>query len=143
MPDGYDYYNFADSGSDGGFGALLVPADEIVKQVLDAVSDGGLGDMDPIFESDPEMPLESTEAAPVEAYALGPITSSTGLKGALLDVIGPYDGIVTQYRYQQANNSYYTYVNDITPDYPWILSCLMLIVLVHGVFKAIQRCFFR
>lgn len=142
MPDGYDYYNFADSGSDGQFGAIIVPVDRILEQVVDAVTDGGIGDLDPLFGVDAAAPVPA-DAEGVEAYALGPITSSSGLKGVLLQVVGPYDGIVTQYRYQQSGNSYYTYVNDITPDYPWLMSCLMLIVLVHGVFKSIQRCFFR
>lgn len=70
----------------------------------------------------------------VQVMALGPITSSTGLKGILLDIIGPYDGIVTQYRYQQNTTSNYSYVNDVQPDYPWLFSAGLFIVLIWSLF---------
>lgn len=77
----------------------------------------------------------------VETYALAPVESSTGLKGVLLDILGPYDTVVTQFKYQQGNNSYYTYVNDISPDYPWIASALLFIVLLVSLFRFLGRCF--
>lgn len=142
-----NYYDFSAPGASGSSGPLagvMLPVDDLVGAVVDAISDGGLGNLDSLFstESDAPLPLDSDEEL-VETHALGPITSSSGLKGVLLEVIGPYDGIVTQYRYQQSGNSYYTYVNDISPDYPWIFSALLLIVLIHGLYKTIQRCFFR
>lgn len=75
----------------------------------------------------------------VETYQLSPITDSTGLKGVLLRIIGPYDNIVTQYRYQQSNNQYYTYVNEVTPDYPWIASAALFIVLLVSLFGLLKR----
>lgn len=77
----------------------------------------------------------------VETYQLSPIEDSTGLKGVLLRIIGPYDNIVTQYRYQQSNNQYYTYVNEVTPDYPWIASAALFIVLLLSVFGFFKRVF--
>ena len=75
----------------------------------------------------------------VETYQLSPITDSTGLKGVLLRIIGPYDNIVTQYRYQQSSNQYYTYVNEVTPDYPWIASAALFIVLLVSLFGLLKR----
>lgn len=84
-----------------------------------------------------ELPGDGWELAGIETYGLSPINPSdtSGLKKILLEILGPYDNIVTQYRYTQQNNSYYTYVNDITPDYPWIFSAVLFIVLVVSVFR--------
>lgn len=86
-----------------------------------------------------EAPEEALELVGIETYALSPITGSSGLKGILLDVLGPYDNVVTQFKYQQANNSYYTYVNEITPDYPWIASAVLFIALVLSLFGLLKR----
>ena len=75
----------------------------------------------------------------VETFQLSPIEDSTGLKGVLLRILGPYDNIVTQYRYQQSNNQYYTYVNEVTPDYPWIASAVLFIVLLVSLFGLLKR----
>lgn len=77
----------------------------------------------------------------VETYALSPITSSTGLKGVLLDVIGPYDNIVTQFTYRQNSSTNLSYVNEVTPDYPWIASAALFIVLVFSLFSLLKRSF--
>lgn len=84
-----------------------------------------------------DQPLEDWELVGVETYALSPITPSdaSGLKKILLEILGPYDNIATQFKYQQQNNSYYTYVNEITPDYPWIASAVLFIVLVISLFR--------
>ena len=79
------------------------------------------------------------ELVGIETFALSPIESSTGLKGILLDILGPYDNIVTQFKYQQSNNSYYTYVNEITPDYPWIASAVLFIALLVSLFGLLKR----
>ena len=75
----------------------------------------------------------------VETFQLSPIEDSTGLKGVLLRILGPYDNIVTQYRYQQSNNQYYTYVNEVTPDYPWIASAVLFIALLVSLFGLLKR----
>lgn len=76
----------------------------------------------------------------VEAYALQsepntPVESSTGLKGILLDLFGPYMPTITQLQYRQGSNQYYTYVNDISPDYPWLCSA--------GIFALVLLCLFK
>lgn len=82
---------------------------------------------------------ENAELVGIETFALSPITSSSGLKGLLLDIIGPYDNIVTQYKYQQNTSTNYTYVNEVTPDYPWIASAALFIALIISVFGLLKR----
>lgn len=126
--------------------------DYSIGDVLDAFTSGLLsgvsddlpadGDSSVVVPSGPvAAPEEPIECVGVEAYALPPVESSTGLKGVLLDILGPYDTVVTQFKYQQGNNSYYTYVNDISPDYPWIASALLFIVLLVSLFRFLRRCF--
>lgn len=76
----------------------------------------------------------------VEAYAIQsvpntPVESSAGLKGILLDLFGPYMPTITQLQYRQGSNQYYTYVNDISPDYPWLCSA--------GIFALVLLCLFK
>lgn len=75
----------------------------------------------------------------VQVMALGPVTSSTGLKGILFDLLGPYDGVVVQYRYMQNSSTNYTYVNDVQLDYPWIFSAILFIVLLYSLFRTGAR----
>lgn len=63
-----------------------------------------------------------------------PVTSADGLKGILIDLFGSYNPTITQLRYE-TNNGYYTYVNDISPDFPWLCSA--------GIFALIIFCLFR
>lgn len=73
----------------------------------------------------------------IETFSLSPITpaNATGLKKVLLEVLGSYDNVVTQYRYMQDGSTRYTYVNEITPDYPWIFSAIFFIVLIASIFR--------
>lgn len=85
------------------------------------------------FTSDSDLIFD--EEYGVQVLELSPVESSSGLKGILLDILGPYDGIVVQYRYQaNTTNQNYTYVNEIQPDYPWIASALLFIVLIWSIF---------
>lgn len=97
-----------------------------------------LGDLLPLLVQN-QQSNDLGEFVGIETFALSPIESSTGLKGILLDILGPYDNIVTQYKYQQSNNQYYTYVNEITPDYPWIASACLFIALMVSVFGLLKR----
>lgn len=70
----------------------------------------------------------------IQTYALNPITSSDGLKGVLLDVLGPYDAVVVEYRYQ-ATSGNYQYVREIQYDWPWLGSLAVFLVLLWSVFR--------
>lgn len=110
--------------------------DGVMSSYYGGYMSGYLSGLEDGVPADVEAPAELVD---IQTYALSPITSSSGLKGVLLDVLGPYDNVVTQYKYQQANNSYYTYVNEITPDYPWIGSCLLFTAMVVCLFQLIRR----
>lgn len=64
-----------------------------------------------------------------------PVTSSTGLKGILISLFGSYDPTVTQFRYQSNTSTNYTYVNDISPDYPWLCSAAIFAIVLYSVFR--------
>lgn len=70
----------------------------------------------------------------IQAYALNPITGASGLKGVLLDVLGDYDAIVVEYRYQNNNSSTYSYVREIQPDFPWLCSAAIFLALLWSIF---------
>lgn len=92
-----------------------------------------------VIQQAPQAAEESWTLDGIETYALSPVQSSSGLKGVLLDIIGPYDNIITQYRYQANSSSNFSYVHETTPDYPWIASALLFIILVHSVFSFFRR----
>lgn len=75
-------------------------------------------------------------AIDVETYALEPITpaGTSGLKSVLLSVLGNYESIVTDYRYQNASGNW-QYLREIQPDYVWICSA--------GIFALLLWCVFR
>lgn len=91
----------------------------------------------PVFVQDGVPVLSQREADEIVTYALDPITSAntTGLKSVLLGIIGPYENIVTEYRYMNSNNQYYSYLREITPDYPWFGSLAVFRVLLFSVFR--------
>lgn len=64
-----------------------------------------------------------------------PVTSSTGLKGIMLSLLGPYDPPITQLRYQSNTSTNYTYVNDIQPDYAWMCSAAVFAICLFCMFK--------
>lgn len=126
-------------------------ADYTLDDVLDAFASGllsgdqlaGDSSLEPVDASDdvPNQVLDDPVCVGIETYSLSPIESAAGLKGILLDVLGPYDTVVTQYKYQQGSNQYYSYVNDIQPDYPWIASAVLFILLLCSLFHLVGRFF--
>ena len=67
----------------------------------------------------------------IQTYTLNPVTSASGLKGVMLDVLGSYDAIVVEHRYQNSSSGSYSYVRDIQPDYPWIASVVVFVVVLY------------
>lgn len=70
----------------------------------------------------------------IQVTAVNPITSASGLKGVLLDVLGDYDAIVVEYRYLNNNSTSYSYVREIQPDYPWLCSAGIFLALLWSIF---------
>lgn len=111
--------------------------DQLAGELVDQPGDQPVDQPSDVSES----VLDEPVCVGVETFSLSPVTSSEGLKGVLLDVLGPYDTVVTQYKYQQGSNQYYSYVNDIQPDYPWIASAVLFILLLCCSFRFLGRCF--
>lgn len=76
------------------------------------------------------------DAVMMPLSVVAPVDSSdtTGLKAVLLEFLGEYDPVVVEYRYTNGQN--YQYLREIQPDYVWLCSCALLIVIVYCVFKA-------
>lgn len=77
----------------------------------------------------------SIEVLAVQTTPNSPVTSASGLKGILIQLFGPYDPVVTQFRYQSNTSTNYTYVNDISPDYPWLASAAIFAIVLFCIFK--------
>lgn len=87
---------------------------------------------DDFFESEDSYDIQ---VMAVQTVPNTPVESSTGLKGIIIDLLGPYMPTVTQLRYQSNTSTNYTYVNDISPDFPWLCSAAVFAIVLFCVFK--------
>lgn len=99
-----------------------------------------LGDTlsDPVPTSEAvELVDERMELAETSVYSLSPITSdnTTGLTSLVLSLIGNYDPVVVEYRYQNSTSSNWQYLREVQPDYPWLVSA--------GIFAIVLFCALR
>lgn len=72
----------------------------------------------------------------INTYSLNPITpnETTGLKSVILSLIGDYDAVVVEYAYQNSNG-YTSYVREIQPDYVFLCSCGIFLVIIYCTFR--------
>lgn len=61
-------------------------------------------------------------------------SDSTGLKSALLGVLGSYDPVIVEYEYSD-RNGYKNYLRDVQPDYVWLCSCALLALVIYCLFR--------
>lgn len=73
----------------------------------------------------------------ISRVSIPPVTpsSTTGLKAALLTVLGNYDPVVVVYQYNTSGSGYSSYTTDIQPDYAWIASAALLCLVILCLFK--------
>lgn len=73
----------------------------------------------------------------VSRVSIPPVTpsSTSGLKAALLTVLGNYDPVVVVYQYNTSSSGYSNYATDIQPDYAWIASAVLLCLVIWSLFK--------
>lgn len=73
----------------------------------------------------------------IALVSVPPVTpsSTTGLKAALLTVLGNYDPVVVVYQYNTSSSGYSSYATDIQPDYAWIASAVLLCLVIWCLFK--------
>lgn len=85
----------------------------------------------------PDVVSEDVVLTGVARVSVPPVTpsSTTGLKAALLTVLGNYDPVVVVYQYNTSSSGYSSYATDIQPDYAWIASAALLCLVIWCLFK--------
>lgn len=69
-----------------------------------------------------------TSVSPIEP------SDTTGLKSALLGVLGNYDPVIVEYQYS-GGNGYSNYLREVQPDYVWLCSCALLALVIYCLFR--------
>lgn len=116
---------------------VIPPVDSVVDvpapsftldEVLSALPEG--------FGS-PDVVSEDVVLTGVSRVSIPPVTpsSTTGLKAALLTVLGNYDPVVVVYQYNSSSSGYSSYATDIQPDYAWLASAVLLCLVIWCLFK--------
>lgn len=72
----------------------------------------------------------------ITVTSVSPIKPSdtTGLKSALLGVLGNYDPVIVEYQYSDGNG-YTSYLREVQPDYVWLCSCALLSLVIYCLFR--------
>lgn len=85
----------------------------------------------------PDLVSEDVVLTGISRVSVPPVTpsSTTGLKAALLTVLGNYDPVVVVYQYNTSSSGYSSYATDIQPDYVWIASAVLLCLVIWCLFK--------
>lgn len=85
----------------------------------------------------PDVVSEDVVLSSVSRVSIPPVTpsSTTGLKAALLTVLGNYDPVVVVYQYNTSSSGYSSYATDIQPDYVWLASAVLLCLVIWCLFK--------
>lgn len=84
-----------------------------------------------------DMVSEDVVLTGVSRISIPPVTpsSTSGLKAALLTVLGNYDPVVVVYQYNTSGSGYSSYATDIQLDYAWIASAALLCLVIWCLFK--------
>ena len=85
----------------------------------------------------PDVVSEDVVLTGISRVSVPPVTpsSTTGLKAALLTVLGNYDPVVVVYQYNTSSSGYSSYATDIQLDYAWIASAVLLCLVIWCLFK--------
>ena len=85
----------------------------------------------------PDVVSEDVVLTGISRVSIPPVTpsSTTGLKAALLTVLGNYDPVIVVYQYNTSGSGYSSYATDIQPDYAWIASVALLCLVIWCLFK--------
>lgn len=85
----------------------------------------------------PDVVSEDVVLTGISRVSVPPVTpsSTTGLKAALLTVLGNYDPVIVVYQYNASSSGYSSYATDIQLDYAWIASAVLLCLVIWCLFK--------
>lgn len=91
----------------------------------------------PESSGSPDVVSEDVVLTGVSRVSVPPVSpsSTTGLKAALLTVLGNYDPVVVVYEYSTSSSSSTRYVTDTQPDFAWIASAALLCLVIWCLFK--------
>ena len=72
----------------------------------------------------------------ISVVSVSPIkpSSTSGLKAALLGVLGDYDPVIIEYQYS-SGNGYTNYLREVQPDYVWVCSFVLLALVIFCLFR--------
>lgn len=72
----------------------------------------------------------------ISVISVAPIKPSdvTGLKSALLGVLGNYDPVIIEYQYN-SGSGYANYLREVQPDYVWLCSFALLALVIFCLFR--------
>lgn len=72
----------------------------------------------------------------ITVSSVSPIKPSdtSGLKSALLGVLGNYDPVIVEYQYSD-RNGYTNYLREVQPDYVWLCSFALLALVIYCLFR--------
>ena len=94
-----------------------------------ASSDGGnYGDLTDIPVGASIDNITVTSVSPIKP------SDTSGLKSALLGVLGNYDPVIVEYQYSD-RNGYTNYLREVQPDYVWLCSCALLALVIYCLFR--------
>lgn len=76
------------------------------------------------------------ELVGIEVRSVSPVDpeDATGLKAALLSVLGSYDPIIVEYQYSN-QQGYYSYLREVQYDWVWLASASFLLVFIYCLFR--------
>lgn len=104
-----------------------------------AASDSGETAGEEVGASDvvSEPSYDDSNLVGISVYALSPVVSDnvSGLKAVLLNFLGSYDAVVVEYEYQDQDSGYSSFLREVQPDYVWLCSCGLLIVMIYCLFR--------
>lgn len=85
----------------------------------------------PVSIDDPSITITD-----ISLYSVSPVTpsSTSGLKAALLGILGNYDPVIVEYQYS-SGNGYTNYLREVQPDYVWLCSAALLALVIFCLFK--------
>ena len=72
----------------------------------------------------------------ISLSSVAPVTpsSTSGLKAALLGILGNYDPVIVEYQFQ-SSQGYNNYLREVQPDYVWLCSAALLALVIYCLFK--------
>lgn len=80
--------------------------------------------------------VDDSGIAPASVIDPSGVTEPDGtLKAILTKIIGPYNPVVVQYRYQTNTSGTYSYIREIQPDYIWCCSAGLFALMIFCTFR--------